>query len=213
MPAHDFRSRRIVQTTAPSPDPTSDSSPGVPPPGWAAAIRTGQASLPFLSQRGRRVETRAAGTSPLASTLRAGSWSSASWSTRTGTASVTVATGCTDARTAGEFRVWVRDLRTGVTDEIGGPYGFPIDKFHPADGEDLGIDGTMSRHHLLVLPRRQRTAHCEQRPSASSTPTPSSSTRGRDPGWDFAPDAAWLRSRKPPHSRSPTHSPAPSGCV
>lgn len=37
-----------------------------------------------------------------------------------------------DAQEPGDFRVWVANLRTGATDEqIGPPYGYPIDFSHP----------------------------------------------------------------------------------
>jgi hypothetical protein len=37
-----------------------------------------------------------------------------------------------DAAEAGEYRVWITDLATGVRDErVGGPYGFPVEFRHP----------------------------------------------------------------------------------
>ena len=48
----------------------------------------------------------------------------------------------TDAPTPGDFRVWVTDLTTGDTaEQVGGPYGVPIDFSHPAEGEDPAPSG------------------------------------------------------------------------
>lgn len=102
----------------------------------------------------------------------------------------------TDAPTPGELRVWVSDLRTGVTDEqVGPPYGFPIDFFHPGEREDLGTVGTMDRTVALFFLGGTGGAHCGQGPAASYYAYAVVMDRGRDPMWDFAPDAAWLTVR------------------
>ena len=101
----------------------------------------------------------------------------------------------TDAPTPGDFRVWVTDLRAGITlEQIGPPYGFPIDFFHPAEGEDPGTDGPMNRTVSLFF-LGGRTARCGQVASASFYAYAVVMDRGRDPEWDFAPDAAWLKIR------------------
>ena len=94
-----------------------------------------------------------------------------------------------DAPRRGDHRVWVTDLATGDTDEqLGPPYGFPVEFSHPADHRD---DATMEGPQMVF------------------TFLPGSVPRGMSDGgrfyawasvtegdevvaWDYAPDAAWL---------------------
>lgn len=202
--------------------PSSTSFTRTPPrSGWVGALRKDQASLPVLSESAGRVDGNDAAVAgvdirrvyssirpewrlvlraspPLASTLDPASRIMEqgivvdSDGDRLADCHIAIST---DAPTPGDFRVWVTNLRTGVTDEqIGPPYGFPIDFSHPAEGEDPGTDGPMNRTVSLFF-LGGRTARCGQVASASFYAYAVVMDRGRDPEWDFAPDAAWLKIR------------------
>jgi hypothetical protein len=208
------------EDTAPSPAPDPTPSPTItgPPPGWPGALRSDTAAMPVVSfAKGRvdgrdtavggidirrldastrpewRLELRSA--PPLASTLdparRIMEHGVVVDSDGDRLADCHIGIN-TEAPTPGDFRVWVKNLRTGVTDErIGPPYGIPIDFFHPAEGEDPGIPGTVNRtvSFFFLGP----TAPCEIGASANFYTYAVVMDHGRDPKWDFAPDAAWLK--------------------
>jgi hypothetical protein len=213
--------------TDPSQDPKSSaSSPGTPPPpGWPGALRADQASLPVVSKKAGRLDGNDAALGgidirrvsasirpewrlvlrarpPLASTLDPARRIMEhgivvdSDGDRLADCRIGIST---DAPKPGQFHVWVTDLRTGDTvEQVGGPYGFPFDFFHPAEGE---IAGTMNRTISLFFLGGRRPVRCEQGPSASFYAYAVVIDHGQDPEWDFAPDAAWLRS---PRGARPT---------
>lgn len=95
----------------------------------------------------------------------------------------------------GEFRVWVKNLRTGRVDErVGGPYGIPVDFIHPGEG-------------VPDVPGAERMAREMRFFFLDSTPTPCDgygdadnvymwaqlSENGRVIERDVVPDGAWLR--------------------
>jgi hypothetical protein len=91
-----------------------------------------------------------------------------------------------DAPQRGDFRVWVTNLATGATSEqVGGPYGFPIDFAHPDEQSE---------------PSMQFFFLGSASPCVASQPTgprhfytwASVTDGGRVTAWDYAPDAAWL---------------------
>lgn len=198
-------------------------SPVPPPTAWAGALRTDQASLPVISERAGRADGDDAAFGgidirrvyayvrpeyrlvlraqpPLASTLNP--------ARRTMEHGVVVDSDgdrradcrigiSTEAPTPGEFRVWVTDLHTGATaEQVGPPYGFPIDFAHPAERENLpGTPGARPRTVSLFFLGGISGVPCELGASASFYAYAVVMDRGRDPEWDFAPDAAWLRIR------------------
>jgi hypothetical protein len=102
-----------------------------------------------------------------------------------------------DAPQAADFHVWVSDLATGETKEqIGGPYGFPVEFGHPQEALDSGIPGPPT----LLFTFLPGSA-----PSGATAPSMrfyawASATRGGDVvAWDYAPDASWLTA--PPAQR------------
>jgi hypothetical protein len=91
-----------------------------------------------------------------------------------------------DAPRRGDDRVWVKNLRTGVTDEqLGPPYGWAIDTASPTE-ENLRM---MKFFFLGPTP-----APCDRFGSSASFYAWSAvRDDGQVTAWDFAPDAAWLR--------------------
>lgn len=193
-----------------------------PSPGWAGALRKDQASLPVLPDRAGRVDGNDAALDgvdirrvyatirpewrlvlqappPLASTLDPARRIMEhgvvvdSDGDRLADCRIGIST---DAPTPGDLRVWVTDLPTGDTaEQIGPPYGVPIEFFHPAEGEDPGAVGTRNRTISFFFLAGGRPVRCEQGPSASFYAYAVVIDHGRDPEWDFAPDAAWLKIR------------------
>ncbi len=87
----------------------------------------------------------------------------------------------------GEFRVWVTDLATDTTEEqVGGPYGFPIEFRHP-DEQDEGGPPTMVFTFLGSSAPPGLTAASRFYAWAALT-----DPNGDVVAWDYAPDAAWL---------------------
>lgn len=99
----------------------------------------------------------------------------------------------TDAPRPADMRVWVTDLGTGVTSEqVGPPYGYPIDFFHPAEGEDPGGPSVMARTIVLFFLSGEG-ASCEPFDRSAAFYTYGVVLEGGRPtAIDFAPDAAWL---------------------
>jgi hypothetical protein len=95
-----------------------------------------------------------------------------------------------DAPKRGDFHVWVTDLATGETDEqIGPPYGFPIEFFHP-DESERG-DGPNSR--TMVFTFIPGTAPADLNPTKLRFYAWTSATRdGEVVASDYAPDAGWM---------------------
>lgn len=84
-----------------------------------------------------------------------------------------------DAPKAGDYRVWMTNLTTGVTEEqIGPPYGFPI---------DFGGFGSMQFFSIPGIPNP-----CDLYIPSSYYAYASLTEEGRVTAWDYAPDAAWL---------------------
>jgi hypothetical protein len=95
-----------------------------------------------------------------------------------------------DAPRRGDYRVWVTNLRTGVTDErVGPPYGYPVEFVHPDEDvvDPVSLVPTM-RFVFLAAP-----LPCESFERATGVYAWASITdAGRVVAWDVAPDAAWL---------------------
>lgn len=90
-----------------------------------------------------------------------------------------------DAPERGDFHVWVSDLATGETDEqIGPPYGLPIEFAHP----DEGFDRSM---HFTFLtgsePKDLKLKTVRFYAWASET------RDGEVIAWDIAPDTGWIQ--------------------
>lgn len=99
----------------------------------------------------------------------------------------------TDAPTPGDLRVWVTDLGSDVTNEqVGPPYGFPIDFFHPAEGEDPGGLSVMARTVALFFLGSERLSCPPFGRSAAFYAYAALLEGGRPTAIDYAPDAAWL---------------------
>ena len=102
-----------------------------------------------------------------------------------GTADCSIGLSSDAGETAG-YRVWVTDLRSGETKEqVGSPYGFPIDFSHPNEQDDPPYD---MRFFFLAgsapckLPLRDVAFY------AWAT----TSVDGVVQDWDYAPDNGWL---------------------
>ena len=89
-----------------------------------------------------------------------------------------------DTQEPGSFRVWVKNLRTGVADDrVGAPYGIPFDFVHPAEGSR-----SMKFFFLFATP-----VPCDPfDTSANFYAWAAVTDGGQVTAWDFAPDAAWL---------------------
>ena len=99
----------------------------------------------------------------------------------------------TDAPRPGDMRVWVTDLRTDVTSEqIGPPYGYPIDFAHPASREDSEGAGAAARTVTLFFLSGEGMS-CEPFGASAAFYTYAVVLEsGRPTSVDFAPDSAWL---------------------
>ena len=201
---------------------TSASPSRMPTPGWTGALRNDQASLRVLSQSTAGVDPadtavggidirRVSATTrpewrlelrarpPLAATLDPARRIMEhgivvdSDGDRHADCRIGIST---DAPTRGDLRVWVTDLRTGVTaEQVGAPYGTPIDFFHPGESEEeSGLDETANRTLALFFLDGGKS-HCVLSASASYYAYAVVMDRGQEPQWDFAPDAAWLKIR------------------
>lgn len=92
-----------------------------------------------------------------------------------------------DAPKQGDYHVWLTDLTTGETNEqIGPPYGFPIDFSHPDETGDPFMN-------LIFL--------FDEAPADLNPKTvrwyawASASSDGEVYAWDYAPDAGWVTGR------------------
>jgi hypothetical protein len=92
-----------------------------------------------------------------------------------------------DAPQAGDFRVWVTDLETGVTEQqIGPPYGFPVEFTHPGEAMP-GLAVPQVNFGFL-----RGTAPTGLDPGGARFYAWSSVTRdGEVVAWDYAPDTGW----------------------
>jgi hypothetical protein len=97
-----------------------------------------------------------------------------------------------DAARRGEFRVWVKNVRTGGTDErVGPPYGVPIEFSHP--DEAAPDNGQAEPASLSFSFLGTTTTPCDPFLASASFYAWASVTEGGEvTGWDYAPDAAWL---------------------
>jgi hypothetical protein len=89
-----------------------------------------------------------------------------------------------------EFRVWVTDLATGETEEqIGGPYGIPVDFSHPDEMADPIFSPEERRTlQLFFLGAPPWGTDSEARMYAWASLTEA----GEVVAWDYAPDDGWL---------------------
>lgn len=95
-----------------------------------------------------------------------------------------------DAPDRGDFHVWVTDLATGDTDEqIGPPYGLPIEFVHPDESEPgVGL-GTRT----MVFSFLPGSAPADLDPHTVRFYAWASATLdGEVVAWDYAPDAGWM---------------------
>ena len=94
-----------------------------------------------------------------------------------------------EASPAGDFRVWVTDLATGDTDEqIGPPYGFPVEFAHPDEAERLAWGRVQPCCSPSLLGRGRR----ESPMAPGSMRWASVEVDGEIVAWDYAPDVGWL---------------------
>jgi hypothetical protein len=92
-----------------------------------------------------------------------------------------------DAPKAGDYRVWVKNLRSGVThQQVGGPYGYPIDF------------GYYKRQFTFFFLAEAPTRCGPISASANFYAWSSLSEQGQVTAWDYAPDNAWLAMRQEP---------------
>jgi hypothetical protein len=90
------------------------------------------------------------------------------------------------ARYSPDFRVWVTDLATGETEEqIGGPYGFPVDFSHPDEPHPPELTDEAQRTVSLFL---LGDIDDDARVYAWASLTEA----GEIVAWDYAPDDGWL---------------------
>ena len=94
-----------------------------------------------------------------------------------------------EAPERGDFHVWVTDLATGETDDqIGPPYGFPIEFSHPGaaqPGEHL--------RRTMVFTFLPGSAPEDLNPGSVRFYAWASASRGGEVfAWDYAPDAGWM---------------------
>jgi len=97
----------------------------------------------------------------------------------------------TDTPKAGDYRVWVTNLDTGVTTEqVGPPYGLPVEFFHP--DEEREFDPAASTVAFWFLQGRTQ-APCAPFGKITAVYAWASVTEdGQVTAWDYAPDANWL---------------------
>jgi hypothetical protein len=98
-----------------------------------------------------------------------------------------------DAPKPGGFRVWVTDVATGTTEEqLGPPYGFPIEFSHPDERRDDPPEPGMPPPEPVVV----FTFLGSSAPPGLDVETPfyawTSMTAGEEVvAWDYAPDGWW----------------------
>jgi hypothetical protein len=100
-----------------------------------------------------------------------------------------------DAPKPGDFRVWVTDLATGETDEqVGPPYGFPIEFGHPDEDRGPPVGGQERRTRASMgFMFLSGTSPDDFDPDTVRYYAWASATRnGEVIAWDYAPDAGWL---------------------
>jgi hypothetical protein len=102
-----------------------------------------------------------------------------------------------DAPRRGDFHVWVTDLATGETDEqIGPPYGFPIEFGHPDERGPEDPGG--SRPPELVFTFLPPSKPADLNPKTVRFYAWTSATRdGEVFAHDYAPDEGWITSARP----------------
>lgn len=95
-----------------------------------------------------------------------------------------------DAPQAGDFRAWVTDLETGVTEQqVGPPYGYPVEFTHPEEAMP-GLGGLDVPYVNFTFLRG--TTPTGLSPSGARFYAWSSVTRdGEVVAWDYAPDTGW----------------------
>jgi hypothetical protein len=99
----------------------------------------------------------------------------------------------TDTPRRGDFRVWMTNLRTEVTrEQLSGPYGIPIDFGYP-DAPVPGDPPELSRTVFFLFFGENRGPCGRFEESAGFYAWAAVRDNGRVSGWDYAPDAGWLR--------------------
>ena len=195
----------------PSPEPTP--TPTATPTGWTGPVREGS-SMPVVAQPAGRPDGRdaAVGGVDILDT-RSGGYRRDHWTLRLRARPPRASTldpartvieyglvidaeedgdaDChigisNDTPKAGDYRVWVTNLATGVTEErVGGPYGVPIDFSHPDEG---GGSRTMTFFFLFGAGDNP----CDLYIPSSYYAYASLTEAGQVTAWDYAPDASWL---------------------
>jgi hypothetical protein len=98
----------------------------------------------------------------------------------------------TDAPQPGQFRVWVKNLTTGVTEEkIGPPYGFPFDFSHTSESATEPLASEPPPVGFTFLSPSELKA-CAIPYAAGFYAYASVTENGQVTQWDYAPDDAWL---------------------
>lgn len=95
-----------------------------------------------------------------------------------------------DAPVRGDFHVWVTDLATGdTTDQIGPPYGYPVEFAHPSEEQAPSIGGSPAMVFTFLPP----SAPASLDPATVRFYAWTSATRnGVVFADDYAPDIGWL---------------------
>lgn len=98
-----------------------------------------------------------------------------------------------------DFRVWVTDLTSGETDEqIGPPYGFPIEFSHPSEGPSGPNDPFTGPPSILFIFLGDSVPQ-DLNPWTVRFYAWTSATRGGEVyAWDYAPDTGWITGNTTP---------------
>lgn len=118
-----------------------------------------------------------------------------------------------DAPQQGDFHVWVTDLATGETDEqIGGPYGYPIEFMHPDEQQpgDPAGPPTMLFTFLNNRPPAPQPPFDLNPGTVRFYAWTSTTFDGEVVSWDYAPDSSWLRVAASAQAPAPEPTPATS---
>lgn len=105
----------------------------------------------------------------------------------------------------GDFHVWVTDLTSGETDEqIGPPYGFPIEFFHPSEQPSDPTDPFTDPPSILFTFLGDSVPQ-DLNPWTVRFYAWASATRGGEVyAWDYAPDAGWITGNTTPEATTDT---------
>jgi len=114
-----------------------------------------------------------------------------------------------DAPQQGDFHVWVTNLATGETDEqIGPPYGLPIEFAHPDETQPGDSPGPPSMV-FTFLPGSQPAGFSPE--TVRFYAWASATNQGEVLAWDYAPDTGWITVDTPQVTTTMPHTQPPRG--